>query len=141
MSRLVVPYPKERGLAAGPQQAPDSLTGRVAKYAPVESVGFFVAVKAAVEGLAPADARWYLIFAAVLCLVVSPIYFLAGFRDRSRLVRATHATISVLAFAVWAYALAGDTMVPEWYKPILAALLLPTFSYLVGAIAKLTGEY
>jgi hypothetical protein len=141
MSRLVVPFPKEHGLAEGPQQAPDGLTERAAKYVPVESVGFFVAVKAAVEGLVPADARWYLIAAAILCLVVSPIYFLAGFRNRSVLVRATHAVISVFAFLVWAYALAGATMVPELYKPVVAAILLPAFSYVVGAAVKLTGEY
>jgi hypothetical protein len=114
----------------------------VAKYVPVESVGFFVAVKAAVEGgAAPADAKRYLIYAAILCLFVSPIYFLAAFRHRSLVVRLTHAGISVLAFAVWAYALAGDTMVPEWYKPIVAAILLPAFSYVAGAIGKITGEY
>lgn len=141
MSRLVVPYPKGSGLAAGPQQAPDSLTDRVVKYVPVESVGFFVAVKAAVGGLAPADAGWYLIFAAVLCVVGSPIYFLAGFKNRSLLVRTTHAVISVFAFLVWAYALAGDTMIPRWYDPIVAAVLLPAFSYLVGAIVKPTGQY
>jgi hypothetical protein len=97
MSRLVIPYPKGRALASGPQQAPDSWTDRVAKYVPVESVGLFVAVKAAVEQLEPTDARPYLIFAAVVCSVGSPIYFLAGFQGRSFLVRVTHATISVFA--------------------------------------------
>jgi hypothetical protein len=113
----------------------------VAKYVPVESVGFFVAVKAAVEKVAPADARWYLIYAAVLCLVVSPIYFLRGFKNRSDQVRMTHAAISVPAFAIWSYALAGGTMVPEWYNPILAAFLLPAFSYVVGAFVNPEGEY
>jgi len=146
MSRLVIPSIGEGRSTASlppddPRKRPDDLTDRVAKYVPVESVGFFVAIKAAVEGVAPTEARAYLIGAAVLCLVLSPVYFVAGFKDRSRVVRATHAVISVFAFAVWAYALAGDRMVPELYKPVIAAILLPAFSYLVGAIAKLTGEY
>jgi hypothetical protein len=141
MSRLVVPYPTGPATAAGTNQPPDTLQDRVVKYVPVETVGLFVAVNAALEAVAPGDRAPYLWAVAALCLIGSPIYFLAGFRDRSRLVRIVHAIVSVFAFLVWAYTLAGDVMLPGLYNPIVAAILLPAFSYIVGAIATLYGPY
>ena len=151
MSRLAVPYPPEMpdqgNLAkASPAKSPgDDYKDRLVKYIPAESLAVytftdklvtaFYGINDAGKATKPVDFLFDVLPPAlfVIALVGTPIYLW-----RMRVVGqpwVVHATLSTIAFFLWAYALNGSfLLIHQWYHPLLAALTAPVFTFVAGAI-------
>lgn len=148
MPRLVVPLNRTKGrfAAADITQVPnDEYKDRLVKYIPAESVAMYTfADKFLIayyginaDGVAtrvPAD--WVLSFAPLalflLGFIGTPIYL-----RKQRLPGQPwklHATLSTIAFGLWAYTLGGSLiLIHHWYHVVLAGLAAPAFTFIAGA--------
>ena len=139
----------------------DQYLERVVKYIPAEIVAFFIFVNSilgdaidkvmvaatpekypqllsnaldttTMAGMSVWTISWIVV---ALCLIMSPIY-LVTLRNpddpQERL--SLNATMAVLAFPVWAYAVDAVAFRP-WHDGALASIVLATFSIVSGAIS------
>ena len=143
------------------QKQGDQYLERVVKYIPAEVVAFFIFVNSILgdaidkamgiatpekfpqllsnaldtskmAGMSVWTISWIMVF---LCLVLSPMYLLTQ-RDpddpQERL--GLNATMAVLAFPVWAYAVDAVAFRP-WHDGALASIVLAAFSIVSGAVS------
>ncbi len=141
MPRLVVPKDPKAGRFAAlqlNQTKADDYKDRLVKYIPVESVALYTFTDKLVASYyqsQPADAlltflAWALFLVA---LVGTPLYL-----RRQRLPGqpwGVHATLSTIAFALWAYTVNGTLFsINHWYHTLIAALLAPIFTFAAALI-------
>jgi hypothetical protein len=124
----------------------DGYRDRLVKYIPAEAVALYTFTDKLVishygidaAGVATkAAADWVFYFAPWLLLVLgligTPIYLY-----RQRLPKqpwVLHATISTIAFVLWAYTLGGSLiLIHHWYHVVLAGLAAPLFTFVAGWI-------
>ena len=101
---------------------------RVAKYVPGEIIALFLSLNG-IAATAAASRRlvWFFVAFAV-CLLLTPIYFryIVGTPEDPRRYQAT---VSTIAFLVWAYGLgAGFFVAAGWYDPTGATFAVAIFS-------------
>lgn len=120
----------ERG--ALPPQAPagDDYSTRVMKYIPGEAVAVYIGVDRVVREMGGEAALLWIAFLVILALTPVYLYRVQKVRAWPQLV------VSTLAFAVWVFSLGGPfaSTFAEWYRPVYGAVLLPLFTFAVGAI-------
>lgn len=146
MVRLVVPQSAIIGRLAGAKSLknlpPDDYRDRLIKYIPAESVALYVAVDKMVNshyGLSQLTADSVVPMQAVIVswiilglgIVGTPIYL-----HRRKLPGQPwllNASISTIAFVLWAYTLSGSVfLVHGWYSVFAAGLLAPIFTFVAG---------
>ncbi len=146
MVRLVVPQSAIIGRLAGAKSLknlpPDDYRDRLIKYIPAESVALYVAVDKMVNshyGLSLLTADSVVPLQAVIVswiilglgIVGTPIYL-----HRRKLPGQPwllNASISTIAFVLWAYTLSGSVfLVHGWYSVFAAGLLAPIFTFVAG---------
>ncbi|MBO0131627.1 hypothetical protein [Agrobacterium burrii] len=146
MVRLVVPQSAIIGRLAGAKSLknlpPDDYRDRLIKYIPAESVALYVAVDKMVNshyGLSQLTADSIVPMQAVIVswiilglgIVGTPIYL-----HRRKLPGQPwllNASISTIAFVLWAYTLSGSVfLVHGWYSVFAAGLLAPIFTFVAG---------
>lgn len=146
MVRLVVPQSAVIGRLAGAKSLknlpPDDYRDRLIKYIPAESVALYVAVDKMVNshyGLSLLTADSVVPIQAVIVswiilglgIVGTPIYL-----HRRKLPGQPwllNASISTIAFVLWAYTLSGSVfLVHGWYSVFAAGLLAPIFTFVAG---------
>ncbi|NTZ92596.1 MULTISPECIES: hypothetical protein [Agrobacterium] len=146
MVRLVVPQSAIIGRLAGAKSLknlpPDDYRDRLIKYIPAESVALYVAVDKMVNshyGLSLLTADSVVPMQAVIVswiilglgIVGTPIYL-----HRRKLPGQPwllNASISTIAFVLWAYTLSGSVfLVHGWYSVFAAGLLAPIFTFVAG---------
>jgi hypothetical protein len=148
MPRLVVPLNAAKGrfAAASVAQVPnDDYTDRLVKYIPGESVALYTFTDKLLIAYYGIDAGgaatrvppdWVLSFAPLMLLLLglvgTPIYL-----RNQRLPGQPwklHATLSAIAFVLWAYSLGGSFfLIHHWYHAVLAGLAAPVFTFIAGA--------
>lgn len=146
MVRLVVPQSAITGRLASAKSLknlpPDDYRDRLIKYIPAESVALYVAVDKMVNshyGLSLLTADSVVPMQAVIVswlilglgIIGTPIYL-----HRRKLPGQPwllNASISTIAFVLWAYTLSGSVfLVHQWYSVFAAGLLAPIFTFVVG---------
>ena len=135
MSRLYYPPPPPAGLAAG-QSAPldiKDLAKKIALIIPTELVtGYTALVNFSMNVRWVWLRPWCFLVSFLLCLVLTP-YYLSKIADAGRPKR-NHLIISTIAFAVWAYFVSGQQVIPQFYDTGIASMLLVIFSLLTSAV-------
>lgn len=148
MPRLVVPKDPTKGILAANQTLKDvpgdEYKDRLVKYIPAESVAFFAFVDKALIGFYginnsgvptthTADSLLGILPWAflILGLIGTPVYL-----HRQRIGDQPwkmHATISTVAFLLWAYTLGGSVfLIHGWYHALVAAIAAPFFTFIAG---------
>ncbi|MDZ7927136.1 MAG: hypothetical protein U5L46_08670 [Agrobacterium sp.] len=146
MARLVVPQSAITGRLASARSLknlpPDDYRDRLVKYIPAESVALYVAVDKMVNShfglsmLTPesfVSTQAFLVSWAILVLgiVGTPIYLYR--RKLPGQPWLLNASISTIAFVLWAYTLSGSVfLVHQWYSVFAAGLLAPIFTFVAG---------
>jgi hypothetical protein len=148
MPRLVIPKHATKGHFAAESiddQPGDKYNDRLIKYIPAESIAFYTFVDKLLSGYyglndkgepTKTAADWLFATAPITLLLVGMAGTFAYMWTRrlSNQPWAMHAIISTIAFALWAYTLEGSFFaVHQWYHVLLAAFLVPGFTFLAGA--------
>ena len=125
--------PYRHRMTVSSDQAAKQYLEKVAKLVPSEILAAYLTV----VGLVPLVQNGHLravVYAAsfLTCLVVTPLYF-TSVAEKYRPKR-NHIVLSTIAFAVWAYAVSGSTMIPHWHDPAIASILLILFTLVSGRI-------
>ncbi|WCK05223.1 hypothetical protein [Agrobacterium tumefaciens] len=146
MARLVVPQSAITGRLASAKSLknlpPDDYRDRLVKYIPAESVALYVAVDKMVNshyGLSTLTTDSVISTQAVIVswvilalgIIGTPIYL----RQRKLPGQpwVLNASISTIAFVLWAYTLSGSVfLVHGWYSVFAAGLLAPIFTFVAG---------
>lgn len=113
---------------------PDKYTDRVLKYIPADIIAIYITLM----GIADASLNnetwkvWlpWAIFGSVLAL--TPVYLVRVAKISARV----QVAIATGAFVVWAVSLGSpfDQHHIQWFEPVLPALLLPFYTFVVGVI-------
>lgn len=145
MTRLVVPQSASAGRMAKKSienLPPDDYRDRLIKYIPAESVALYVAVDKMVNShyglsMLTADSvvstqaalvSWAIL---ILGIVGTPIYLYR--RKLPGQPWVLNASISTIAFVLWAYTLSGSVfLVHQWYSVFAAGLFAPIFTFVAG---------
>jgi hypothetical protein len=61
-----------------------------------------------------------------LCLVLTPTY-LYSIADKTKKYK-LHLAYSTLAFIIWAYTISAGTIIPDFYDPALASIIIAIFT-------------
>jgi hypothetical protein len=104
---------------------PDNYTDRLIKYIPAEIIAFYLALKPFFIKETP-NVQW-VIFAVLLVVTVVYLRLARGVGKWIQII------ISVLAFAIWIFAIGGPFSELNWYNnhPVLQPLILGSFTILV----------
>jgi hypothetical protein len=147
MPRLVVPQDPAKGRFAAETVAstsPDDYRDRLVKYIPAESVAVYTLTDKMVTAYYGIDASGVATKVAAdtvltvascslfsLCLIGTPIYL---YKQRlSDQPWGLHATLSTIAFVLWAYTLGGSViLIHQWYSALVAGLAAPIFTFVAG---------
>lgn len=147
MARLVVPRPITGQFAAQPllaQAQPDGYVERLVKYIPAESVAFYLCVDRIISShfdlnfsidatsLLP-NAQLVLCSWTVFCLALvgTPLYLWK--RRLEHQPWKLHATLSTIAFVLWAYSLGGSIfLIYGVHSFLIAGLVAPIFTFIAG---------
>jgi hypothetical protein len=135
MSRLY--YPKKSGdlrLASESDVDITEVGKKVGKLIPSELVTAYTGLVTLTLNVKHLDWRpWLFGFAFVLCLVMTPIY-LNHMAEAGRPKR-NHLIVSTFAFAVWAYFVSGQQVLPAaCYDTAMASIFLLVFSVVSAAV-------
>jgi len=113
-------------------QEADSYTERLIKYIPAEIVAVFILVQGLVQELSDDPVLFSRISWGIFILfcILTPLYLLRlqGVKKVTQLI------ISILAFAVWVFALGGPFATLGWYNPLYGQILLPIFTILIAIV-------
>jgi hypothetical protein len=135
LSRLYYPKPRPAGLAAG-QNAPidiKDVAKKVALIIPTELVtGYTALINFSMNVRWLRLRPWFYLGSFLLCLALTP-YYLNKMADPGKPKR-NHLIVSTVAFAVWAYFVSGQQVVPNFYDTGIASMLLVVFSLLTAFI-------
>ncbi len=106
---------------------------KVAKLVPSEVIAGYLAIVGFIAAVGDADARLWLGWAAfALGLVLTPFYLNTQAEpDRPK---RNHLILSTVAFVVWAYAVSGATLLPDFHTDAVASIVLIAFSLVSGII-------
>ena len=102
---------------------------RLLKYIPAEIIGLYITLINIINAQSTIEnwVSWTVFF---ICLIFTPLY-LRRVLDVSKI---TQLLISSLSFVVWAYAIGGPLDTIGLHNEVFAAILLPSFTVLVGII-------
>jgi hypothetical protein len=122
--------------AAAPGGAPaateDDYITKLLKYIPVEILGAYLFMQSVIDSnvtTSHAHAVW------LLCLLIGAgIFTFAYDRWVLSIIRMTQLLMSVLAFAVYVFAMGGWFSTTGWYHQWYASIAVPTFVVLVGIL-------
>lgn len=129
--------------AAAGQTDTDDYTTRIVKYIPAEVLAFYLAadklfakatdvVNANIaEMFVNTHLRYFSIAVFVIALVGTPLYIRQQATDDEPW--RVQATVSTLAFLIWAYAVQGQIFAPV-YSSAIAAFLLLVFTFASGFV-------
>jgi hypothetical protein len=135
LSRLYYPPPPPAGLAAGESAPLDikDLAKKVAQIIPAELVTGYTALISFSMNVRWGRVRpWCFLLSFVLCWALTP-YYLNKMADPGKPKR-NHLIISTIAFAIWAYFVSGQQVIPQCYDTGIASMLLVVFSLLTAAV-------
>ncbi len=133
MSRLY--YEPMPALSEAATSSPTTLQylEKVAKLVPSEVVAGYIALVGFVGAVGYEDARVWLYWAVfALCLVLTPLYL--NKQAEPNRPKRNHLIMSTVAFVVWAYAISGATLLPDWHDAAVAAIVLVVFSLVSGLV-------
>jgi hypothetical protein len=103
----------------------DKYIDRLFKYIPSELVAGYLFVLGVMQKLTESSEikvfQWGIF--AIFC-VLTPLYLLRI----QKVKKISQHLISVLSFAVWAFALGGPFALYRWYNPVYGEILLPVFT-------------
>lgn len=106
---------------------------KVAKLVPSEIIAGYVALVGIIPLVRNEDAHpWLFGGVALICLVLTPIYL--NLQAETGKPKRNHLILSTVAFMVWAYAVSGGIVIPQWHDPAIASILLVLFSLVSGAV-------
>jgi hypothetical protein len=126
--------PTSRGPRRGFEVKADSrYLEKVAKLVPSEVIAAYVALVGFVPLVRSEPARpWLYAVVTVACAVLTPIYL--NQQADPKKPKRVHLIVSTTAFAVWAYALFGATIVPQAHDPAIGSIVMVLFTVASGAI-------
>jgi len=109
----------------------DQYVDRLLKYIPAEIVTLYIFVLGIIQNLRGSgekeDIHW--IVFAVFC-ILTYLYL----RKMLHVAKIQQLIISVLAYAVWVFALGGPFALYGWYNPIYGEILLPIFTFGIALV-------
>jgi len=137
MSRLYYPPARIGALAAGAKSGStldiQEVAKKVALIIPAELVtGYTALIGFSMNVKWPHARPWCFLFSFLLCWVLTP-YYLNKMADPGKPKR-NHLIVSTIAFAVWAYFVSGQQVIPQYYDTGIASLALLGFSLLTAFI-------
>ena len=122
-----------RGLNEAEEKNEKSYLVKVAKLIPSEVIAGYLAMFGFVPLIQKPELHlmaFHGIF--IFCQILTPIYLNTHAVEGKP--KALHLFVSSIAFTVWAYVTTGKTLVPEYYDPGLASIILIAFSLLSAVI-------
>jgi hypothetical protein len=109
---------------------PDQYKDRLLKYIPADVVAIYLTLMGIIAGAQPGTLKTILPWAVfVVIAIITPFYikFVGKVTDTKQIV------VGSVAFLIWAITLGApfDQAHISWYNPIIGALLLPFFTFLI----------
>jgi len=114
--------------AKGDSIPPDGPLARVVKYVPVDIVGAWVAISAALASKEDASHTALLWGVFAVLLVVTPIWIIRQTQADNHDPARTQALVAAIAFGVWVFALGGPFARYDFYDPAYGTVALVLFS-------------
>ena len=133
MPRLYYDKPPGTGTMSSATNNTKEFGGKVAKLIPVEIIAGYLPLIGLVEAVKLENLRpglYILVF--VVCLAMVPIYL--NWQSEKDKPKRVHIIVSTLAFPIWAYAVSGHIILPQFYDGALANIILGLFTLITGWI-------
>ncbi len=105
---------------------------KIGKLIPSEVIAGYLTMLGFVPLSGDTAKPWLYLAAFFLCLILTPLYLRAmsdPFRPKRR-----HLVISSLAFVVWAYTISGQAVIPAYYQPAVASMIMVAFTLISGVV-------
>ena len=119
-------------IVSKPLEEEDSYSERLMKYIPTEIIALYLTfdtiIRSSSEDILTTKVIYWMIF--FFCILAIILVLIRKDKVKSSL----EISISVVAFAVWIFALGGPFLEFCWYKTLYGALLLPAYTFLVPLI-------
>lgn len=116
---------KKRAKGVYPPEV-DKYSDKLLKYIPSEVIALYITYLSAIRAFAscPPWVHW----ASLGVGLVGTWLYLSRMEG---VTKPLQIVISVIAFAIWVFALGGPFALLKWYNPLYPALLLPTFTFFI----------
>jgi hypothetical protein len=133
MSRLYYPQPSTTGRLASGRSGYSDFAEKVTKLIPSEIISGYLLLTGFVPLIRNLSLHfWFYTGIFLLCLILTPMYL--NYLAESGKPKRIHLVVSSLAFIVWAYAVSGSAVIPNYHDAAIASIILVAFTLATGFI-------